>query len=249
MNPHGHDHAGQNHDAQDDPPEVHGMAVIGSDTVYLSHLPMFMPVHNYQVILEAEFTGPDGRPDLGYAEDRKKNPGLLYTLRPKPFVLPELLLRTGPAARSSFTGDVFRHHYERTRPPNPRPVQVANDVTVTVRKVVHGRKFELAAARPPQLEYILFGRGNELFLAHLISGPPDFDQLIQVRLDAELDDTDLARGLRVTVQDRVDRVTDRIQSSGGTVAAVLHASDREIKIRVDPGREFYLEEGELAEQQ
>jgi hypothetical protein len=247
MHPHGPEHHDQTHDHGDPEARVHGMAVIGTDTFYLSHLPMFMPLHDYQVILEAEFTGPDGRPDPGYVEDRKQHPGLLYTFRPEPFVLPQLLPDGGPPKRSSVTGDVFRHHYERTQPPNPRPVEVASGITVTVRTVVHGRKFEPGASRPPQLEYLLFGRGQELFLAHLISAPPDFDQLIQVRVDTELDDGDLARGLRVTVPDRADEARERIRPNGGPLAAVLRPGDQDIKIGVDPGQEFYLEENELAE--
>ena len=41
------------------------------------------------------------------------------------------------------------------------------DVNVTVTRVVHFRKFDPAATKPAQLEYLLFGKGTELFLAHL----------------------------------------------------------------------------------
>ena len=30
---------------------------------------------------------------------------------------------------------------------------------------------------------VLFARGNDLFLAHMLSGPPDFDQILEVSLD------------------------------------------------------------------
>jgi hypothetical protein len=248
MNPHGHDHAGQNdHGDHHDPPARHGMVVLGTNAVYLSHLPMFMDVHDYQVLLEAEFTGADGHPHPGYADDRTQNPDLLYTVKPERFVLPEILPGTGRPERSSFRGEVFRHHYERTDPPAPTPVRVADAVTIMVRSVVHGRQFDRNAERPPHLQYILFGSGDELFLAHLISTPPDFDQLIQVRLDVELGARDLTRGPRVTVPDRADLATERIQTGDGIVPAVLHVDDRDIKIDIDPGHEFYFEEAELAE--
>lgn len=35
-------------------------------------------------------------------------------------------------------------------------------------------------ARPGYLQYILFGAGTDLFLAHLITKPPDFDQILPV---------------------------------------------------------------------
>jgi hypothetical protein len=38
-----------------DQPAVHGMLLVGEETLYLSHLPMFHSPHNYQVILEVRF--------------------------------------------------------------------------------------------------------------------------------------------------------------------------------------------------
>jgi len=46
-----------------DPPATHNMLIVGEETVYLSHLPMFQekgePVmpHRYQAILEVTFAG------------------------------------------------------------------------------------------------------------------------------------------------------------------------------------------------
>ena len=251
MNPHGHEHAGPEHTGHDhhgeppDPPATHGMAVVGTDSAYLSHLPMFMDVHDFQVLLEVEFIGPDGSPHTGYVDDRRQHPDALYTLKPRQMVLPELFPEDGQTARSSFQGSVFRHHYERVDPPAPTPVKVADAITVSVRRVVHARQFERTAKRPSQLEYILFGNGAELFFAHLISTPPDFDQLIKVRVNANLSDIDLGAGPRVTVPGRADIAAERIEAGGGTVPAVLHAADRDIEIGIDPGPEFYLEEGEL----
>jgi hypothetical protein len=53
---HGHgghgDHGGNGEKVGDGTEGVHGMLLFGADTLYLSHLPMFMRPHNYQVILE-----------------------------------------------------------------------------------------------------------------------------------------------------------------------------------------------------
>ena len=35
---------------------------------------------------------------------------------------------------------------------------------------------------PDDLTYLLLGRGGALFLAHVISQPPDFDQILSVEL-------------------------------------------------------------------
>ena len=55
-------------------------------------------------------------------------------------------------------------------------------VVVTVKKVVHAQKFDPAAPKPEKLQYILFGEGGELFLAHMITKPPDFDQIVSIKV-------------------------------------------------------------------
>src|SRR5687768_7566230 len=80
----GHAH----HPPAGDRPAGHGMVVVGTETVFLSHLPMFMEPHDYQVILEASFGAGPGKV---YAEDRKAHlKALVYTVAPEPFVLPDL---------------------------------------------------------------------------------------------------------------------------------------------------------------
>lgn len=243
MNTHQHDHGTGQH-PPDDPPGGHGMVVLGTGTVFLSHLPMFMPVHDYQVILEAEFVGGDGLPQEEYVEDRKSHPDqLLYTLKPRPFVLPDILPQGArPPRLASFGGGVHRNHFER---PGTSPEEIAQDVEVRVRNVVHGRKFDVAAVRPGDLSYVVFGRGAEVYLAHLISRPPDFDQLIQVRIDHDLSDEELGLGLLVTVPDRADSSAERIRPTDGKVPATLRSGDSDIAMMIEPGAEFYFEEGEL----
>jgi hypothetical protein len=240
MTEHQHNH----HPGHGEPPGGHGMVVLGVETVFLSHLPMFMPVHDYQVILAAELVGSDGRPRDEYVKDRMAHPDQkLYTLAPRPFVLPDIFPQgTQPGRLSLFRGDVFRNHFER---PQTRPEIVARDVTVKVKNVVHGRKFDVDSSPPPHLEYILFGAGSELFLGHLISRPPDFDQLIQVRVDHELTDDELAEGHHVTFPDRANTVNERIGPAGGEISARLHAGGQDNLIRIEPLIEFYLEEGDL----
>jgi hypothetical protein len=51
-----------------------------------------------------------------------------------------------------------------------------------VKQVVHFREFDSKTKRPAHLEYLLFGKGGKFFLAHLIVAPPDFDQLLSVKV-------------------------------------------------------------------
>jgi hypothetical protein len=43
---------------------LHGMLIIGEETLYVSHLPMWMRPHNFQVILEVIFIGAGWQPSV-----------------------------------------------------------------------------------------------------------------------------------------------------------------------------------------
>lgn len=237
MSLHEHEHHPMGHN---DPPARHGMTVLGTDRIFLSHLPMFMPVHDFQVILQVEFVGVDGLPSENYFNDRRAHPDQqLYTLNPEPFVITELL---GPnPTRSTFRAKVFRNHFERDE---TDPQVIDQDVVVKVKKVVHGRKFDKNAEPLPHLQYILFGGQNELFLAHLITRPPDFDQLLHVRVDRDLSNDDVAQAPLVSMVDRTN-TSDKRVGPGVNAVASLHVDSETLAIRVEPVVEVYLEEREL----
>jgi hypothetical protein len=238
-------HPPQEH-AATDPPGPHGMAVIGEQSVYLSHLPMFMALHAFQVLLDVRFEG-DGDPQAVYLRDRMEHPQQrLYTFNPVPFVLPSLFsVGENPPTATSFRGSLHRGHFER---PNTNPVRIAADVTVQVRKVLHQHKFQSGAAELEELQYFLFGEGSETFLAHHITRPPDFDQLVSVGLDVLLSDEDLSKGAVVKFADRPNTVADRIRPGvDPELAAVVELDGSSRPIRVRPKVEFYFEAGELAE--
>jgi hypothetical protein len=147
-----------------DGPSVHGMLIVGEQTVFLSHLPIFGSPHDYQVLLEAAFSKPGSDPQADYFNDRKgKGKGTkIYTLEPEPFVL------TGLAATTplrSFKANIYRGHFERFPTQRAKEAaRIAQGVDVNVTRVIRFRKFDPNAVRPAQLEYLLFGKGAELFL-------------------------------------------------------------------------------------
>jgi hypothetical protein len=228
-----------------DPPAAHGMAVIGEQAVYLSHLPMFMSPHDYQVILEVEFEGNNSQ--AAYLTDREKNPQQrLYTLNPVPFVLPALFPvgESSPEA-ASFRGDLHRGHFERI---DTGPVQMASNVTVRVKKVTHHHRFESNASELGELRYLLFGKGSEVFFAHRITAPPDFDQLLSVGIDVQFGDEDLSKGIEVAFEGRANTVATRIKPGVDTeLPAIAEIDGRFQPIKVRPKVEYYFEAGELAQ--
>ena len=236
----------------------HGMLIVGEETVYLSHLPMFMLPHNFQAILEVAFDG-EGDPYERYLHDRRHTGAKLYTLNPmEEFNLTDLTVDPAdvdprnpmlpPPRRSSFNAKIFRNHFERGG------MSILENVVVDVRNVVLFRQLDVYAPYAevppllPQLEYFLVGKAQELFLAHVITQPPDFDQILSVKVDGhEFTDEALRHGVLVTVPERANSPSERIKEGERTVAEAQLAGNafETVEIQVETGTEFYFEEGEL----
>jgi hypothetical protein len=148
-----------------DKPSVHGMLMVGTEHVYLSHLPMFHSPHDYQIILKAKTHALKI-----YQADKAAHPEeKLYTIEPETFVLPEMVKSPKP-----FKATIYRGHFERGGTP------IATDVTFEIEEVVHFAKFDPKAGKPTHASYLVFGGGTELFLAHVITAKPDFDQVLAI---------------------------------------------------------------------
>lgn len=221
-------------------PMSHHMVVFGHDAVFMSHLAMFsVPEHAFQVILETQMSGADD-PMAVYRQDRAKHPEVLfYTFEPDPFVLSDLLpTATGaPPTATTFTGNLWRNHLEQ---PQTHPTQIASAVTVTVTNIICGRPLHASTPRPAHLQYVLFGRGDDVFLAHMISRPPDFDQLMPVSVSPTLSDDDLSRGHTVTVGAAPDTEGGRLQPSGQPVTATADTGTPAISLQLTAGAALYF---------
>jgi plastocyanin len=252
---------------QDGPPEEwflpdatlgrHGQIILGAGPVYLSHLPMFMfdtpdsHPHHFQVILEVTF---DADAQSDYLADRQANTApLLYTLHPtdKYRMLDLIASDPGQPALRSLSGNIVRGHFERGDD-QPFGIEMANvhsNATVDVVRVVYAHEFEFHPAPLAQLEYVLFGQGESLYLAHRITQPPDFDQILPVRIEGHVfTDDELQGGIVISVPDRANTILERLKGGeqvvgiarrtgmGGTIAD-------DLQIVADP--ELFFEEGEL----
>jgi hypothetical protein len=225
---------------------VHGMLIVGEQTVFLSHLPLFGSPHDFQVLLEATFSKPGDDPQSDYFNSRKSSGEKIYTLEPEPFVLPTLAAAT---PLRSFKANIYRGHFERF--PNRRAQdagRIGQGVDVTVTRILHFRKFDPTAAKLPALEYLLFGKGDELFLAHFITAPPDFDQVLSVKAPGEkFSDADLSRAMPVVMSGRPNTVAQRIKGGEAVTGQLQEAGGAAAKaVQLQAGTEFYLEQEELA---
>jgi hypothetical protein len=225
---------------------VHNCMLVGNQTAFLSHLPMFQRLnqagteyltpHRFQVILQASFVSSRTYVTNVYFAERQGHPETrMFTVEPKPFVLPEL---TAAQPLTSFQGTVFRGHVER----GGQAIDALTGTTVRVERVIHFHRFDPKEQAADVLAYLLFGRGKELFLAHLIVKPPDFDQILSIEFTGpELTDNHLGRATLISVPDRKNLPSERIKE-GQQVAAKLPSGT---KVTIQALREFYFEEGEL----
>ncbi|GGW58975.1 hypothetical protein GCM10010503_40120 [Streptomyces lucensis JCM 4490] len=235
--------------AEADPPARHGMAVVGNGPVFMSHLPMTHRPHNYQVILNVTL----GSLDSAYLDDRKAHPeARLYTFAPEPFVLPDLFPgKTGEPARRSFTGSLFRNHFEQPPAHPETPFEISSDVTVDVVDVIVHNRFASDTRQPEELMYILFGRGQERFLAHRITGPftrtnrKEFDHLLAIDLKGpQISDDQLRQGVEVTVTGRSNQPGAKLRETE-KVAAVAVVDGHNVPVEIDVRSEEYFETDDL----
>lgn len=235
----------------EDAPNTHNMLVFGEKKIYLSHLPMFDDVtanktdytspHRYQVILEATFHKGAQNLQNVYTDDRRKNANVrIYTLNPELFVLPGV--SSGSPLLTGFKAKVFRGHLEK----GGRVVTGLNNIDVKISRVVHFRKFTPQATRPEQLKYLLFGNSQEAFLAHYISQPPDFDQVLSVKVDGHsFTDAELGNGIEVIIPDRPNQVKERIKEAQQVTGLTKMTDAQAVQFKVKATKEIYFEEGEL----
>lgn len=176
---------------------IHGMRIIGEQSVYLSHMGLFNnSCHDYQGLFEVSLEGTNN-PQQIYLNAQKKDANQNeFTIEPtQKFVLPEF----AAGKLTSFKANIYSGQYER---PTTKPKLLASDVTVKLKRVLHFRQFKAGAKQPARSEYLLFGTGAEQLAAHLISAPPDFDQVVALKTPLPLTDTELAKAVRLVLPNR-----------------------------------------------
>jgi hypothetical protein len=205
--------------------------------VYVSHLPMFMTPHDFQVIVrvtgEAAGRYGDFVAHFGASE--------IYTFEPETFSIDELDPSGDGPARTSFRGALFRGHFERGGS------EIADDEAFEVERVVHFRRFSANDTARGALRYLCFGERDAAFLAHLVTAPPDFDQILAVELGSLSGVTEdaLRAGVTVAVPDRPDDVESRLKEKEA-LSCEVQDTGTPGSIELTVANEYYLETGDLA---
>jgi hypothetical protein len=228
---------------------IHNMMLVGEKSVFLSHLPMFHHEHRFQAIFEAEFERGGKTLSSIYANDRVQHPKMkMYTVAPADrFVLSRVFVFGDQSPqRTSFRGTVFRGHLER----NGERINGLHDVEVKIKRVIYARELGAADSKLDKLSYVLFGKGEDLFLAHQLSQAPDFDQILAVAVSKHsFTPAELASGVTVTIPGRNNAASERMKEGEETAAeAQVNGTHQSLALRVRARRELYFEEGELLKQ-
>lgn len=221
---------------------THGMLVFGEEPIYVSHLPMFHPPHNFQVLAEVGFAS---REEELYRSDRAETGEKVYTIAPERFALEELVSPPLEApARTSFRATLFRGHFERGGE------AIIQKLLVNVERVAHFQELPVERADERALTYRCFGGAGGFFLVHEVHAPPDFDQVLRFRF-AEQEFEELTfSGAPVKIRDHVDELDQRLTVGDEATAFFFQSigpgGQHGFSTGVVVEDEVYLESGELA---
>ena len=196
---------------------VHGFVLLGADTVYAVHMPTFTAPYDFQAVLRVTL-GTDT-----YRTARKRyGTSALFTVSPRTLLLKDL----EPGA--SCSADLYFGRFGRDG-------ELLGEVRVGIEERLYiGHPTERAALR-----YVLFGR-EQLYLAHVFTRSPDFDQVLTVQLAGEwLTSAGEQPAHTVTIPGSPDDLTGRLRPG-----EQVTADGAELQVLA----EVYLETADLEEE-
>jgi len=168
----------------DMPPKTnHGFSLLGERSLVLSHIPMFMAPHQFQIFLEVAIEEPGVK---AYLEDKKKSGSTDYVLVTDPIVLPTLDPHS-PHLLTELIGKLYRGWPFNN--PNTAPV-VAPELKVKVERAIYFRSI-LDQPLLKDLTYLAFHTSETAYLVHKLvqpadlskaPKPPDFVQILSAKL-------------------------------------------------------------------
>jgi hypothetical protein len=211
--------------------------------VYVSHLPMFMAPHNYQVI--ARVTGEMLDRFVDFVAHFGESEADIYTFRPQPFPMNELDPTLSGSGPTQIRGDLFRGHFERGGS------EISTATSFDVDQVIYFARLpsQASSAGLSTLRYVCFGEPGNTFAAHLITSPPDFDQVLEVNVNSTPAVTadSLRAGVIGTVTAPSDGEAGRLQPDQDATLEVAGGDPIDAgRLGLHVTRELYLETGDLA---
>ena len=171
-------------------PHIHAFTIMGTNReskFYFSHTPMFHnPVHTYQVIFEGEFDKIEEmekylkkREEL--REKGEKPDNAVIIANPNQVQSFEKILNIPTLTGGSFVGEGFEglgfENGEAFKKPSFMKAKI------NIKKVLLFQKLNPNTHDYPNfLTYYLYGTGSDLYISHLLSKAPNFEQEREVTL-------------------------------------------------------------------
>lgn len=152
-----------------DPPGGHGMILFGQgDDFFISHLPMWMNPHDYQMIAKVKIS----QEIKNIIRKEQDNGTSLFSLAPSnSFVLPKLAGGDIP----SFPAEIYKGHFERDGE------EIGNS-KVEFEQLILFKKLKRDEPSPPpgKQKYVLFGNADNQYLVHMAHGYPEIDEILKI---------------------------------------------------------------------
>ena len=200
----------------------HGLVLLGTDTVYAVHMPTFTAPYDFQTILRVTLDTDS------YRTARKRyGTSALFTVSPRTLLLKDL----EPGA--TFPADLYFGRFGRDG-------ELLGEVRVRIEERLYVGHPTKLIIEPAPLRYVLFGR-EQLYLAHALTRPPDFDQVLTAQLAGEW----LALGVVGETAAHLVTIPNRPNDLAGRLRPGEQLTTGETELQVLA--EVYLETADLAE--
>ena len=153
--PHQHDYTGS-----------HGMVLFAAnDSLLVSHLPLYRPPHDYQLVYEVTLPDSIKQKVLAMLQQSK-----MLTVLPADFDLRQLI----NGNQFTVSADIYQGHFERGGE------QWLTDLQLTFKQQLYKRR--LVQSRQPvnNGDYAAFSHAGQWFLLHQIGSAPGYDHIVKV---------------------------------------------------------------------
>ncbi|BFM13670.1 hypothetical protein R50072_38230 [Simiduia litorea] len=156
---------------EQDTTAVHGMVLFGNQQLYISHLGLYHPPHDRQIIAAVEIRDSDAK--RRFDKMRANYTGLI-TIAPKAFPLANL----APEAvsfQTEIVADFYMGHFERGGK------QALSNVVLTLQKPIIYQQLHAKLTAPKHAQFWQLGQGDNAFIVYRISHAPDQDYIAKVK--------------------------------------------------------------------
>lgn len=153
--PHQHDYTGS-----------HGMVLLAAnDRLLVSHLPLYRPPHDYQLVYEV--TLPADTQDMVLTALQQNK---LLTLLPADFDLRQMI----NASVFSVNADIYLGHFERGGE------RWLSGIALTFSRQLYQRRLPVVNKLADNGSYAAFSHHGQMFLLHQIGSAPGYDHILKV---------------------------------------------------------------------